>query len=366
LLFRKTPAALRRDAATTIEKFLAVFGKPTLLILTIGAFLSTNRDLLVQHVLDDFNPNVEGLFGVAVRAVVAQPDGKVLVGGGFANIGGASRSRIARLDPLSGFADSFNPSADSFGSVYSIVQQTDGKILVGGTFTNIGGQFRNRIARLDPTTGLADSFNPNADNDVLTLAVQADNKIIVGGFFDNIGGQSREMIARIDAATGQADSFNPGANATVFSLAVQPDGKILVGGGFTAIGGQPRGHLARFDSSTGELDAFDPNIDQSVNSVALQPDGKILAGGNFTRASAQPRGRVARFATPQPRLSIQRANTNIVLSWSTNFTGYTLELNTNLNGNAWNTVSPVPVVSGTNNVVTNNISGTVRFYRLRQ
>ena len=51
--------------------------------------------------------------------------------------------------------------------VYSIAVQADGKILVGGNFTSIGGQTRNHIARLDATTGLADSFDPNASNAVL-------------------------------------------------------------------------------------------------------------------------------------------------------------------------------------------------------
>ena len=35
-------------------------------------------------------------------------------------------------------------------SVYSIAVQADGKILVGGSFTSIGGQTRNNIARLNP------------------------------------------------------------------------------------------------------------------------------------------------------------------------------------------------------------------------
>ena len=61
--------------------------------------------------------------------------------------------------------------------------QADGKILVGGVFTSIGGQTRNCIARLDPTTGLADSFNPNANDAVYSIAVQADGKILVGGSF---------------------------------------------------------------------------------------------------------------------------------------------------------------------------------------
>ena len=59
----------------------------------------------------------------------------------------------------------------------------DGKILVGGAFTSIGGQTRNRIARLDATTGLADPFDPNANDFVLSIAVQADGKILAGGSF---------------------------------------------------------------------------------------------------------------------------------------------------------------------------------------
>ncbi len=48
--------------------------------------------------------------------------------------------------------------------VHSIAVQADGKILAGGGFSSIGGQTRNHIARLDPTTGLADSFDPNANS----------------------------------------------------------------------------------------------------------------------------------------------------------------------------------------------------------
>ena len=69
----------------------------------------------------------------------------------------------------------FNPNANS--TVFAIALQTDGKILAGGFFNganSIGGQTRNRIARLDAATGLADSFDPNANNDVRSIAVQAD------------------------------------------------------------------------------------------------------------------------------------------------------------------------------------------------
>jgi hypothetical protein len=145
-------------------------------------------------------------------------------------------------------ADSFDPNPND--RVISIAVQADGKILAGGVFTSIGGQARFGIARLDATTGAADSFNPNSNNSVNTIAVQADGKILASGMFTSIGGQLRNFIARLDPTTGLADSFNPNANDTVVSIAVQADGKILAGGFFTTIGGQPRSVFARLDNDT--------------------------------------------------------------------------------------------------------------------
>jgi hypothetical protein len=92
----------------------------------------------------------------------------------------------------------FNPNANGspFGDVYAIAVRADGKILAGGFFTSIGGQTRNRIARLDATTGLADSFDPNADGVVWSIAVQADGKILVGGTFNALAPNGGTPVAR--------------------------------------------------------------------------------------------------------------------------------------------------------------------------
>jgi uncharacterized delta-60 repeat protein len=243
-----------------------------------------------------FDPNANG----SVQTIAIQADGKILVGGFFTSAGGQKRNYIARLDPTTGLADSFDPQAvSSFGlGIYSIAVQTDGKILVGGYFfgtKSIGGQDRNYIVRLDPTTGLSDSFNPNANNVVSSIALQADGKILVCGFFTSIGGQARNYIARLNATTGLADSFNPSADSSIGAIAVQADGKILAGGGFHSIGGQTRNNLARLDATTGLADAFDPNPNSSVGPIAVQADGKILAGGNFTSIGGQMRTHLARL-----------------------------------------------------------------------
>ncbi len=246
-----------------------------------------------QSPLDGFDPNADG----GVRAVVVQPDGKILIAGYFTTVLGVARNNIARLNPDGTLDEAFDPNVSGFGLsfVKAIALQPDGKILVRGMFTSIGGEPRNYIARLDPTTGAPDSFDPNASGPIDSIAVQADGRILVGGYFKTIGGQARNYIARLDATTGLADSFDPNGSYAVSSIAMQADGKILVGGGFTSIGGQARNYIARLDATTGLADSLDPDAGFSVFAIAVQPDGKILAGGDFTSIGGQPRNYIARL-----------------------------------------------------------------------
>lgn len=152
----------------------------------------------------------------------------------------------------------------------------------------------------------------------------------------------------------------------MLAIAVQPDGKILVAGNFTMIGGLARNFLARLDPTNGLPDSFNPNPNNSVESLAIQSDGDVLIGGGFTAVGSPTRNRIARLET-FPDLRIQRSGTtNIVLSWLTNFTGFTLQANTNLSSNVWSTVTPSPTVVSSNNVVTNPATLPARFFRLRQ
>jgi uncharacterized repeat protein (TIGR03803 family) len=66
-----------------------------------------------------------------------------------------------------------------------------------------------------------------------------------------------------------------------------------------------------------------------------------------------------------PQLTIVSAGPNIVLSWPTNYTGFTLQSTTNLDpSTAWTTNLPSTVVVNGRNTVTNPISGTKQFFRL--
>src|SRR5438067_2181598 len=215
--------------------------KATLLLFSIVVLLmGSTAAVRGQSALDGFDPNANG----AVFTALA-PNGGAAV----------TRNYMARLNADGTPDAAFDPNANDF--VLSIAVQADGKILAGGYFNgtnSIGGQTRNRIARLDPTTGLADSFDPNASYLVYSIAVQADGKVLAGGFFGSIGGQTRNGIARLDPTTGAADSFDPNASGAVYSIAVQADGKVLAGGTFSRLGRQRGKQVARHGTTTREAD----------------------------------------------------------------------------------------------------------------
>ena len=241
---------------------------------------------------DSFNPGANA----RVLSLVVQADGRILVGGAFTTLGGQTRNYIGRLD-ANGILDSgFNPGANNW--VLSLAAQVDGKILVGGSFGTLAGQTRVGSGRLSADGILDSGFNAGviwASYIGLSHTVQADGKILMAGEFNSLAGQPRNYIGRLNADGTLDNGFNPGANASPWSLAVQADGRILVIGEFTTLVGQPRNYIGRLNEN-GTLDSgFNPGANARVLSLAVQADGKVLVGGSFTTLAGQPRNYIGRL-----------------------------------------------------------------------
>jgi len=139
-----------------------------------------------------------------VAAVVVQLDGKVLVGGNFQGAGGAARSGLARLNP-DGSVDAAYASGSGFYAsapnprVVALALQPDGKLLVGGGFTSVDGAARRAITRLNPDGRVDPTFNPGTgpDGGVYALALQPDGNVIIAGDFNNVNGSPRDRLARL-------------------------------------------------------------------------------------------------------------------------------------------------------------------------
>lgn len=144
----------------------------------------------------------------SINSIAIQPDGKIIIAGQFTTYNGIDRNCIARLNADGSLDNDFNPgSGATAGVIYSAALQPDGKIIIGGSFTGYDGIIRIRIARLNADGGIDSSFNPGAgatgdftfNRAVHTTTIQPDGRIILGGNFTNYDNASRNGIAR---ATG--------------------------------------------------------------------------------------------------------------------------------------------------------------------
>lgn len=122
------------------------------------------------------------------------------------------------------------------GAIAAVISDGVGGWYIGGDFTTIGGQSRNRAAAVDINTGLATPWNPNPNNAINGLALSGSTVYIAGNFI-NIGGQSRNYIAALDATSGLATSWNPNSNNNILVLALS-DKVIYAGGNFSTISGE--------------------------------------------------------------------------------------------------------------------------------
>ena len=261
---------------------------------------------------DDTYSSFAGFNG-PVFSMVLQPNNQLLVGGDFTQANGVPRQRIARLNADGSLDAAFSLPSSTWGAdatVRALAVQSDGRILVGGFFTNFNTVAQNRVARLNQDGSLDSLFNfgSGADNPVYGLAetfVGGQRKILLAGGFATINGAGFNGVARLNDDGTPDTGFNAGglgANATVYALAVYPTnslnaGQILIGGDFTAVNGTSLNHIARLnpDGSVDTTFNAGTGANGTVNVITIQLDGRILIGGSFTNVNGTALNRIARL-----------------------------------------------------------------------
>ncbi len=300
-----TALAVQRDGKIVLGGFFTT-------LQPIGDSAPSGRQRLARLNVDgtldsEYIPRADA----AVTVLAVAPDGTLLVGGAFTNVWGRgsatlSRSYVARFGPDGSLDADFAPVVN--GQVAAVGFQADGRIVIGGYFTRAtpagrtGTVVRNHLARLNADGSLDADFELDAGGRILASVTQSDGKIVVGGTFTSVGGTTHNYLARLNADGSVDEAYRPDFNGRVLALAIQNDGKVVAAGTFTTIGGEPRNYLARLNPN-GTIDSeFNPSLDNQAGALAIQGDGKILVGGSFSNVTP------ARASTSTARANLLRLN----------------------------------------------------------
>jgi trimeric autotransporter adhesin len=284
----------------------------------VGGEFTTARGVPVNGLLVTSTTGVQSpspfpttAIGQRVDSLALSPNGsRLYVGGTFATIGGVSRSGLAAIDTATGTVDpTWNPAPDTAAAtgttpaktVAALATAGDGRVFVGGSFTQVGTTAVTGLAVVSPAgSGALDAaWAVGADGPVESLLMTPDRlRLFIGGGFATLGGLPRSHLAAL-ATTGSGSvdgTFNPGADGDVLGFSLSADGmRLYTAGAFSNIGGANRRFLAALNASSGTVDTtFDARAASTVHAVSTQPAGaQVFAGGEFTSVNGVTRLNVA-------------------------------------------------------------------------
>lgn len=260
-----------------------------------------------------FPPSINYFVNNAVNDARIQSDGKIIVVGVFAFFNATTTTtvnRIVRLNTDQTLDTAFfgNTGTGANNACNTIRLQSDGQIVIGGTFTTWNGTTVNRIVRLNSDGTRDTAFTTNAgtgaNNSIQNLAIQSDGKIVIVGDFSTWNGTTVNRIVRLNSDGTRDTAFTTAVGTAstnaISDVAIQSDGKILVGGSFVTFNGQTASKLIRLNSDGSRDTTFMSNLGTSFNNnavtvIRVQSNGKILVGGSFTSFNGASINRLLRL-----------------------------------------------------------------------
>ena len=263
-----------------------------------------NQDLSVDS---SFSSSIKG----GIEDIIEQQDGKILIVGSFTTASGYESKGIARLNRSGSLDPDFYTNAGisaSNSQIYTAIQQSDGKIVLGGSFTGYSGSAVNRIVRINLSGSIDPDFNIGTGfvgGDVRKIIQQSDGKLVIGGSFTAYNGVGANRIIRLNLSGSRDPDFSPGTgfNSSVYAIYEQPDKKLMIGGLFTSYNGtgsvtpntvarivrlQPSGAI-----DTSYVCGVSTDAGSWINDIQRDPYDRYILVGSFTQYSGSIAGRIA-------------------------------------------------------------------------
>ena len=241
---------------------------------------------------DNYINSIElSLFAVEGDEFQQEIISKYVIGGGFSSYNGQPRNGIARINADGSIDMEFIPGRGiEDGTVYNLKVSQGNQVLVVGEFTMVDGFKRNSIVRFNVDGSVDEGFDigEGPDGPIYAVSQMPDGRIVIGGSFSAIGGVPSSSLAVLKD-NGQLDqdfAIGKGVLGDVYAIDVVSTGaksRIVIGGSFAEVKGYKMNNVAVLDSD-GELDdAFNvgTGADGPVYSVKIDDSLNVVARNTF-------------------------------------------------------------------------------------
>lgn len=229
--------------------------------------------------------------GIVHAMALDEGNGILYLGGDFTQVDGQSRERLAAVEINTGTLTSWAPSANAAVRTISVAGDS---VIIGGDFSMVNSTARTNLAAVSKSTSALLSWAPVLNEKVFASLVNG-NTVHIGGSFTSANGQVRDRLCAFDAVTGGLTAWDPDASSLVNTMILNGS-SILIGGAFNQVGGQSRLRVAELDPVSGAPNALVVNADATVNGL-LVSGNSLLVGGLFNSLAGQPRTGVARVSS---------------------------------------------------------------------
>lgn len=231
------------------------------------------------------------------RVIIPASDG-LIVGGPTNYYGTARTGTLVKLDYATGtVVPTFNPNVKTLGYISASTKQADGRVVLGGAFTEANGVALNNLLRLN-TDGTLDSTFTNGPNSPVNAVKDIGGSLYVSGLFEFVGNTPRQYLAKFSGTTGAFDpGWVPRVDGLVRGFTGDASGIYTIGGTYT-VNGSPGRCVAKLSPTDGSLDAaWSPPVTNVVfGSVCNRGIEKIgsqiyigLGGASRITVNGQPR-----------------------------------------------------------------------------
>lgn len=133
-------------------------------------------------------------------------------GGAFTSVGLRTGSGVP-VSATTGQPEASYPKVN--GTVSAVVSDGLGGWFVGGQFTRVGGLPRTNLVHIRSDRSVDPTWRPKAIGGYVATLLLAGNTLYLGGFFTNVNGQTRNRLAALDATTGALLSWDANAGGEV-------------------------------------------------------------------------------------------------------------------------------------------------------